>query len=587
MSVGLFRLVVNRQLSAGLRLSTHLTGDGALTDALRKGLWKVNSSYRSSALPEAGGDRAFQSILARIATGADVSPEELLPYLCLEGRFQRAEVNALLAEAYTQKKTPARLEQARVFVRRAWLLSGGSADLLPLYTRILSALNDTAGLREAYKSLGMQAAAQRDVSKAIDYFDRWQWAYLAVENLDRYEYDFEILNCMDDLAAPHRIVTAPQVKSGNLERIRLVYLLRGILEPNSNLIMISLQFARYHDRSRFDVSFFTLQPERVIELSRPGREHLNMFESLGYNVVAALPLDSTAGRLLALACQIRETKPDIMIATAALADFSQYFMTTLRPAPIVMGLVQGPPQQFAPPVLDWCIAWSKHPLMDCPVNCSRVEMNLDYPRQDVAESYNRKTLHLPSNACILMSAGRHSKFQSREFWQSISDLLDQHPNAYYVAAGPREDQVSFLGSVLKPEVRSRVLFLGWREDFLNILTVADVLIDTYPNGGGQVIVQAMALGIPIVAHRNDYMRLFDQTHWSPVEELIKDPETIVPRGDFGEFKKVVSRLIADKDYRGNVGERCRMEHLRSADPSRGVRECEEIYAKVLRRFSEA
>lgn len=581
----LVRLGVTGPLMAGLRLGRHLTGESALTDALRKGLWRMNSSYRSSAHQEAGRDSVFQSILARIATGDDVAPAELLPYLCLEGRAERREVNALLAEAYTQNATTARLEQARVFIQRAWLLSEGAADLLPLYVKVLSALKDVASIREAYKRLGMKAAGRRDISEAIRYFDAWQWAYMKFERLDRYEYDLDILDCMDDLAAPHRIPVARRAAPADNEKIKLAYVLRGITEPNSILIKISLEFAQHHDRSRFEVTFFTPEPERTIALSPQGKEYLKLFESFGYQVITPPPLDSMAETLLALAGKIRDSQPHILITNAALADFSQYFITTLRPAPIVMGLVQGPPAQFAPPALDWCIAWTKHPLMDCPVNCSWVEIKLDYQSQDFGEAYSREALLLPDDACVLMSGGRHAKFQSQEFWQAIADLLALHPNAYYVAVGPRDDEIPFLSSILPPEVRPRVRCLGWREDFLKILPAADILIDTYPNGGGQVIVQAMALGIPLVGHRNDYMRLFDQTDWSPIEDFITDPEIIVPRGDFAEFKRVVSRLIKDKEYRRNKGERIRAEHVRCADPTRAIRRCEEVYTSVLKLMS--
>jgi glycosyltransferase involved in cell wall biosynthesis len=216
-----------------------------------------------------------------------------------------------------------------------------------------------------------------------------------------------------------------------------------------------------------------------------------------------------------------------------------------------------------------------------------VQIKLDYPQQDAGDAYSRATLGLPDEARVLMSAGRHPKFQSREFWQAIADLLAKHPHAYYVASGVREDEIPFLSSILSPELMARVLCLGWRNDFLKILPVADVVIDTYPNGGGLVIAQSMALGIPLVAHRNDYMRLFDQTQWSPVEDYITDPEIVIPRGDFDRFKSVVSRLIEDEKYRREVGDRCRAEHLRHADPSRAIRGCEEVYARVLKLFSPA
>jgi Glycosyl transferases group 1 len=566
------------------RLSQRLGDDGQVADFLRRRLWHMNRSYFSTNT-ERVGLRGLDSLLAQIATGETVAQEKLLPYLCLEGKSERAEVNGLLADAFFQAQTEESIRQAREFMRRAWLLSGFAPDLLPLYVKIFAALQDIEGIREAYKRLGLAAGRRGDISGAIQYFDRWQMAYYSSANLDKYEYDFDILSCMDDLAALHRVPVPRKSAPANNERIRLAYLLRGVLEPNSNLIQISLEFAKHHDRSRFDVTFFTPEPADSINRSPQGREYLKMFASFGYQVNSGPYRSSRADTLLALAGTIREANPHILIASAALADFSQYFITTLRPAPIMMGLVQGPPPQFAPPALDWCIAWTKHPLMDCPVNCSWVEIKLDYPNQGSGQALSRESLQLPDDACVLMSAGRYPKFQSREFWQAMTELLSQHSLAYFVAVGVSDDEIPFLSSLLPPEVRPRVRCLGWRNDFLNILPTANILIDTYPNGGGQVIVQAMAMGIPLVAHRNDYMRRFDQTEWSPVEDFIRDPEIVVPRGDFAQFKQVVSRLIADKEYREEIGERCRAEHVRNADPSRAIRGCEAVYTKVLQLLS--
>lgn len=546
----------------------------------------MNRNYHSTANTERLGLRGLDSLLAQIATGESVAQEGLLPYLCLEGKSVRAEVNALLADAFFQAQTEESIRQAREFMQRAWLLSGFTPDLLPLYVKIFAALQDIDGIRDAYKRLGLAAGQRGDISEAIQYFDRWQMAYHGFANLDKYEYDFDILDCMDNLATPHRF-SAPKKSPSNNERIRLAYLLRGVLESNSNLIQISLEFAKHHDKSRFEVTFFTPEPQITIDRSPQGREYLGMFEGFGYQVITGPSSKSRADTLLALAGKIRDSNPHILVSSAALADFSQYFITTLRPAPIMMGLVQGPPPQFAPPSLDWCIAWTKHPLMDCPVNCSWVEIKLDYPNQDSGEAVSRAALQLPDGACVLMSAGRPAKFQSQEFWQAIAEVLSQHSDAYFVAAGVRDDEIQFLSSLLPPEVRSRVRCLGWRNDFSKILPNANILIDTYPNGGGLVIVQAMAMGIPLVAHRNDYMRIFDQLEWSPVEDFIRDPEVVLPRGDFAKFKKVVSRLIEDKEYRREVGERCRAEHLRNADPSRAIRGCEDVYTRVLQLLSSA
>jgi glycosyltransferase involved in cell wall biosynthesis len=529
---------------------------------------------------------AFKSILARIAGGELPTSHQLLPYLCLESRGQRALVNEMLADACVQAGTHQHLEQARIFIQRAWLLSGGSADLMPLYSRIASGLNDALSMREAYKQLGMRAAARQDISAAIAHFTSSHYAHPLINSIDKYDYDFDIMRCMDQLAAPHRFHTTTRVKFPARGKIRLAHLVRGATELNSILVEINLVLARFYDKSRFEITFFIPESQPDLERSPNGSEYLRRFDSFGCQVVPGPDLDNRADALLEVARRINSFRPHLLVTSAALADYGHYFLTSLRPAPITIGLVQGPPPQFAAPILDWCIAWTKHPLMDTPVDCTWVDMKLDYPELEMDEPYERATLGLPRDACVLMSGGRYPKFQSVEFWKAIGELLTQHPQAYYVVAGPEESEIPALASALGPELSKRVRCLGWRKDFLRILPCADILIDTYPSGGGQVIVQAMSLGIPFVSHQNDYLGPFDQNNWSPVEDFISDAEIIVPRGDFERFKIVVSRLVEDTEYRASIGERVRTEHVSRADPSRAVRDCQEVYTKVLKRFSE-
>ena len=131
----------------------------------------------------------FENILSRIVNGEHIAPSELLPYLCLESKKQRCQINYALAKAYLQIETEESLEQAKVFIQRAWIFSGFSTDVLPLYIKIFCSLSDTAGIREAYKRLGMRNAAAGNISETIRYFDLWHYAYANYNRKDRYEYD--------------------------------------------------------------------------------------------------------------------------------------------------------------------------------------------------------------------------------------------------------------------------------------------------------------------------------------------------------------------------------------------------------------
>jgi len=524
----------------------------------------------------------FEYILSRIINREHIAPSELLPYLCLESREQRCEINAMLALAYYRTHTTEHLQQAKVFIQRAWILSGFSADLLPLYIKIYSALDDTAGIREAYKRLGMKAAAEGNISEAIRYFNLWQNAYAIFNHVDRYEYDFDIIDSLDRLAEPYKFDPALPTESLHNRKIRLAYLMKGLTDVNSVLMKINILFARAHDKSRFDISFFALESDSSVFNSLQGRDHLKLIRSSDCNVVLAPDLDSAEERLLALTKSIYETKPDILITSITLADFYHYFITSLRPAPVLIGFNMGPPPQFVSPNLDGCISWTKHPLIDSPVSCSLVNLEVELPKRSDIAVFSKEELNLPENTCILASGGRPQKFQDKEFWKALLEILYDYPDVYYLAMGVQEYQIPFLKNLLSPEIRTRIRFLGWRGDYIRILGMANIVIDTYPSGSGVVLFDAMAMNIPVVSFENNYLRSFDQRDWSVAEEVMNVSDLIVPRADFKQFKRVIARLIEDEEYRTDVGHRCRKNILQKhGAPERMVQRCEEIYIKIL------
>ena len=528
---------------------------------------------------------SFDAVLSRIANGESFSSSELLPYLCLERQEERANINMRLAEAFWHSGREDDLKQAKVFIQRAWLLSRFSPALLPLYAQIYSARDDIPGIREAYKRVGMTMAAKGDVSEAIKYFDLWQYTYVEFRNLDKYEYDFDILDCMDRLARPYRFSRRRRrIKD---RKIRVAYLVKGIKELGSVLIKLNLLFARFHDRSRVEPLFFVPESEDEVIGSVEGGDIVRLFQSHGCKLIMGPNVQATDERLLAVARRIYKARADILVTSAALATFDHYFVTALRPAPITIGLVQGPPPQFTPLNLDWGIAWSRHPLMDCPVGCSWVSMEGDLPARSEIEPYDRRELNIPDNAFIVVSAGRYVKFQEPAFWRAIIDLLKQHPQMHYVAMGVEEFQVPFLSTMLSHEVRSRIRFLSWRGmEYQRALCLAEVLIDTFPSGGGGTLLDALNLGIPCVAFENNYLRLYDQTDWSPADELIDIPDLLIKRGDFQQMKLAVSRLVEDPQYRRDIARRSQEYiHKTRGNASRAVRKCEEVYARVLRTLS--
>ena len=331
------------------------------------------------------------------------------------------------------------------------------------------------------------------------------------------------------------------------------------------------------------MTFFIPEQKSVIHERQEAIENITRIKSLGYRVVTAPDSVTEEKSLIDLARLIYESEPDILITNAALADFKHYFITSLRPAPLIVGLCQGPPPQFIAPDFNWSISWTKHPMIDCPTGCSLVNGGAILPERQYSREAAKSFFGMPQNNLIVMSCGRPQKFQNMDFWKAILELLQLHPDVYYVVVGLAA-LPSHLQEVLTPDIIGRVKFIGWEKDFLKLLSMADIVVDTYPSGGGMAIVDAMSLGIPVVSFKNNYMKMFSQTDWSPAEEFMGMPELLVERGDFEQLRKLLSNLLSNQDYRVSMSELSRERIIStSGRPEDMVRECEQVYLKVIEK----
>ncbi len=537
----------------------------------------ANSRWRLIGMPD------FDRLLKAISTGSSINPDDLLHYLCIDSRRDRLWVNFCLADAFHKAGNN---EQAVVFIRRTWNLSGQDEEYLSLFVAIHAACGDVESIRGAYKALGMKKASANKISEALNNFNNWQYAHAVHNKTDEYRYDFEVLDRISQLAEAYAF---PLRKPTPLKRrkVRLAYLMFGMTHLNSVIVKNSLTFSMFHDASIFDVIFFIPDQTTSVLERKEAVENIKKIEGAGWKVVMAPDSFSEAKSLLDIAKSIYDSNPDILVTNAALADFRHLFITALRPAPLVVGLCQGPPPQYIAPSFDWSISWTKHPMMDCPTNCSLVNGAMALPERQISTKEAKSQFGIPENELVVMSCGRPSKFQDQGIWISILDVLRAHPEAHYVVVG-LDAPPSFLGHLLTADIVSRVRLIGRIKDFHSVLSMADVVVDTYPSGGGVTVVDAMAMGIPVVSFKNNYMRMFSQTDWSPAEEFMGVPELLVDRGDFLQFGGLLSRLLTEQQYRSKMS-RISMEriHATSGDPEKMVRDCEKVYLNVLRLNSSS
>lgn len=520
----------------------------------------------------------LEIVLGQIRSGEKPNQIDLVRCLCAEDKDLRCAANYRIAETFLEISD---LDNAYVCINRAWLLSDFSPEFIPLFVKINLACNDIAAIKQAYKQLGVKESASINIDGALNYFNLWQYAAVNYLRKDSYDYDFDVLRCVDRLANPYKLI--PEKKHINKEnKIKLAYLVFGITHTNSVLVKINKIMARYHDKEIFDVAFFVPDSVEEVVYSPQGNEHVEEFITSGCKVYVAPDGLSKKDRLLYISSKIYDFKADLLITSALLADFEHYFIAATRPAPFIVGLLQGPPAQYAAPILDWVLSWSPHPLIDAPCNGSLVHFEIELPDREKIRSATRKDFDLPEDSRILMSVGRAEKFQLIDYWVAVLEILKKRQDSYYVVVGIEEQQLHFVDDLKKYPEWQRVKLLGWRKDCLNIMCLAEVILDTFPSGGGHVLADAMALAIPFVSFENNYLKSFDQAEWSVVDNFADIPDLIIQRYDFNRMKEIIFRLLDDPFFYNSMATVCKKQiHLTQGNPSQGIKRCEEIYLKLL------
>ena len=231
----------------------------------------MSRSYRPSAEAVLAGRQSFTRS-SHASPKAGAPPFRSLPYCACEGR-DSAPKSMRCWRCLLQKSGAASDSQARVFARVLWLLTL-LAPNVALYTDILprSVIQERSrcltSAPDSTRPDGAVAAAIRPTYRI------GSTRNLTFERLDRFDYDFDILACVDQLATARQPKPAFETPASVDGRVRLAYLLRGVTELNSVLMKHAHGFAELHDRSRFEVAFFVPEQSRQVAASPQGVKHL-------------------------------------------------------------------------------------------------------------------------------------------------------------------------------------------------------------------------------------------------------------------------------------------------------------------------
>jgi glycosyltransferase involved in cell wall biosynthesis len=162
-----------------------------------------------------------------------------------------------------------------------------------------------------------------------------------------------------------------------------------------------------------------------------------------------------------------------------------------------------------------------------------------------------KQWSLPDHNLLVGTVGELTPLKGQaEFLKAAVQVVQEHPNAYFIVAGTDNSLEQTNGAVLQEligrlKLTERVRIVAWLEDIAELYCALDVFVSaSHTESFGLAIAEAMACATPVVA-----------TSTGGAREIIHPGETglLVPIGDADELADTIIELLADDDRRARVG----------------------------------
>ena len=163
----------------------------------------------------------------------------------------------------------------------------------------------------------------------------------------------------------------------------------------------------------------------------------------------------------------------------------------------------------------------------------------------------RRNLGIPEDSFVVGTVGRLTPVKGHRYLiEAAGKILDVRPDTTFVFLGDGEllDELKNMATELG--VEENVKFLGWRSDVAEVMSVFDVFVLPSLNEGmGRVLVEAMALGKPVIA-----------SNVGGISDLVINGKNgyLLPVGDVETFAVRIKELLDDPGKReemGNTGQK--------------------------------
>jgi glycosyltransferase involved in cell wall biosynthesis len=159
----------------------------------------------------------------------------------------------------------------------------------------------------------------------------------------------------------------------------------------------------------------------------------------------------------------------------------------------------------------------------------------------------REKLGIPRGSFVVGTAGRLTPVKGQRYLiEAAAKVIQQVPGAMFVFLGDGELLAGFTETASVFGIKDHLKFLGWRPDVADVMSTFDVFVLPSLNEGmGKVIVEAMAMGKPIIASKV-----------GGIQDLVAHGENglLVPPADSEALAYAILDLYESPDKRRRMGD---------------------------------
>ncbi|MGR3302279.1 MAG: glycosyltransferase family 4 protein [Candidatus Scalindua sp.] len=198
----------------------------------------------------------------------------------------------------------------------------------------------------------------------------------------------------------------------------------------------------------------------------------------------------------------------------------------------------------------------------------------DFVNMNIDIKAKRKELGIPPGYNVVGTVGRLVPIKGYKYLISAAkEIVEVIDKTVFVIVGDGYLKFELEKYAEAVGVRKDIIFTGWRVDSSDILHLFDVFVLPSLNEGmGRVIIEAMALGKPVVA-----------SSVGGILDLIKDGENgiLVPPRDSNALGNAILQLIRNKDLAEKIGNNGKAMVYPEFDISVMLKKIDSLYETLL------